>query len=289
LSRHNNRDADVAYVMVDGVRYAYRRAGQGPALLLLHGVGETSKVFWRDMFVRLSNRYTLVAVDLLGFGDTDKPARGYEPATEARAMLGILEQLGLEKPVLLGHSLGGIIAARYATLFPDRLAGLIIYSTPIPGSIIQNLALASKMPAGGVALMSLVSVPIAGWLLHQNRSPDMIRLLVDAMRVTIKPSDYTDEMIAEGMRNSYDAVTQWVRRGFLLEDIVHDLHRICVPTLLVQGEYDLMPADWTNHVAHAFSNARLVTIKGAAHTALAEQPDHFILAVSHFLEEIHYG
>lgn len=276
-------DPDVEYRTIDGIRYAYRRAGQGPALILLHGLGETSRVFWRELFASLSDNMTLIALDLLGFGDTDKPTHGYQPAAAAHALHSFVNQLGLDTPIVLGHSLGGIIATRYALLFPDTINGLILYSTPIPGDIAQNLTIAASMPFAGVALMGFVSVPLAGWLVHQNRTPAMIRLLVDAMRVTVAPADYTDEMVAEGMRASYEAVTQWVQHGFLLENQFKDIHRIQVPTLLIQGEHDLMPAGWMDKAARTLPNAQLVTIRGAAHTALAEQPDQFINALRDFV------
>lgn len=275
-------DPDVAYMTIEGIRYAYRRAGQGPALILLHGLGETSRVFWRELFANLSDQMTLIALDLLGFGDTDAPTQGYQPAAAAHALHAFVSQLGLDKPMMLGHSLGGIIATRYALLFPDKIAGLILYSTPIPGDIAQNLTIASSMPFAGVALMGLVSVPLVGWLLHQNRTPAMIRMLVDSMRVTVDPADYTDEMVAEGMRASYEAVTQWVQHGFLLENQFKDIHRIQAPTLLIQGEHDVMPAEWMDKAARTIPNAQRVTIHGAAHTALAERPAQFIDAVRHF-------
>lgn len=278
-------DPEVQYLTLAGKRYAYRRAGQGPPIILLHGLGETSRVFWRGLFSRLQSHYTLLALDIPGFGESEKPPGGYTPAAGAEVVAGLLEHLNLEKPVLLGHSLGGIIATRFAIRYPADLSHLIIYSTPIPGDLIQNLEISFGMPSSGLLLMSLLTLPGIGWLLHQNRNAPLVRMLVDNMRVTHNTADYTDEMVEEGLRNTHAAVTQWIQQGFLFENQRKDLHHIRVPTLLIRGEHDLMPHRWMENVKARIADAQLVTIAGAAHTALVEQPDRFIEVVTRFLDE----
>lgn len=279
-----NLDPAAQYTVVDGAQYCYRQAGHRPPIVLLHGLSETSKVFWRELFAHFENEFTVVAVDLKGYGGSEKPAQGYQPAEQARGILGLMDQLGLENPVRLGHSLRGIIAAKLAVLSPSALHKLILYDCPVPGGIWRNLSLTARMPVIGVMLTSLLLVPPVGRLWFKHRTLAMTRFLMRALHLTADPCNYTDEMVQEGMRNSYDAISQGIWSALITENLFRDLDRIRVPTLIIQGEYDaLVPRDWIAKVSSQMPNSRLVMIREAGHTALNEQPDQFIQAVSEFL------
>jgi pimeloyl-ACP methyl ester carboxylesterase len=284
---HNPHDPAIQYLLLGQQRYAYRIAGtgNGPAIVLLHGMGESSRVFWRTLFDHFSDRYTLIAPDISGFGNSDDPPNGYTPAAEAGNIAALLDHLNITETIILGHSLGGIIATKFALLYPNTVSRLIIYSTPIPGALHDNLAIALEMPWEGVALMGLLAMPGVGWLLHQQRSQPLVRLLATSMHVTRNPADYTDEMVQEGLYNSYDAVTKWVQQGFLFENLMQDLPHIATPTLLLRGQYDAVSSRCMERAAAALPHAQTVTIAGAAHTALAEQPTRFLAAIEHFLVE----
>jgi pimeloyl-ACP methyl ester carboxylesterase len=183
------------YIKIDGARYCYRQTGRGPGIVLVHGFGESSKVFWREFISSFEDRYTIVAIDLLGHGDSDKPKQGYQPSVQARVIACLIGDLGLEKPVLLGHSLGGIVATRFSINFPDRLSKLIIYDSPITRGFPRNLALVAKMPIKGVALIGILFIPFIGKLLFKNRTIETTRLVADSLHPNVGASRYTDEMI----------------------------------------------------------------------------------------------
>jgi pimeloyl-ACP methyl ester carboxylesterase len=275
------------YITIDECQYCYRQSGQGPGIVLLHGMAETSKIFWRGFIPYFENQYTVVAMDLRGFGDSDKPKRGYEPEAQAQVVACLVEELGLDKPVLLGHSLGGIIATKFAILFPDKLHRLIIYDSPVGGGFLQNLGLVAKMPAKGVILMGILLIPLVGRLFFKLRTIETTRYLLESLRLFCDRSSYTDEIVRESMRNSYEAITQNAWHAVVLENLFKDLSRIRVPTLILRGEHDaLVSQSWMERVNARIPNSQLVVIKGACHMSLNEQPDQFNQAVFQFLSTV---
>jgi haloacetate dehalogenase len=116
---------------VDGVRLHYLRAGAGPLLVLLHGWPQTSDC-WRPVLADLAADYTVVAPDLRGYGLSDKPTRGYDKRRMAADMAGLVEALGFERAMVVGHDRGARVGHRWALDHPgqvERLAVLDIVPT----------------------------------------------------------------------------------------------------------------------------------------------------------------
>lgn len=115
------------YATANGVRLHYARAGEGMAnpLVLLHGFPQ-SWVMWRLVLPALAEKYAVVAVDLRGYGDSEKPPgeAGHDQGTKAADVHALIRHLGLERVVLIGHDRGGRVARRYALDYPDDLAGV---------------------------------------------------------------------------------------------------------------------------------------------------------------------
>ena len=112
---------------VDGVRMHYVRSGSGPTMVLLHGFPQ-DWYEWRDVMARLDSTYTTVAVDLRGVGGSDAPDDGYDAATLAADVHGLVERLGLGPVHVAGHDIGGWVAYAYARSF---LPGADAYSSEI--------------------------------------------------------------------------------------------------------------------------------------------------------------
>jgi pimeloyl-ACP methyl ester carboxylesterase len=113
----------------DGKRFSILEAGTGEPLVMLHGLGAT-KISFLPTVAALADRYRTIAVDLPGFGDSGKPfGAAYDPAFFAESVVALLDELGLERTHLLGHSMGGRAALEIAFEYPDRIAGLVL-ATP---------------------------------------------------------------------------------------------------------------------------------------------------------------
>jgi pimeloyl-ACP methyl ester carboxylesterase len=107
------------------VRIHYRRLGQGPALVLLHGYPQTGHM-WRKVMPALAERFTVVAPDLRGYGDSDRPAGGYDKRTMAADVAQVIEALGLAPVVLVGHDRGARVGHRFALDHPALLTHLVL-------------------------------------------------------------------------------------------------------------------------------------------------------------------
>lgn len=119
---------ELEYVVLHGHRRAFRRAGSGPALLLLHGFGCDSST-WRAIIESLAEHFTVIAPDLLGHGASGKPNADYSLGGYANGMRDLLTVLGIDTATVVGHSFGGGGAMQFAYQFPERTERTMLIST----------------------------------------------------------------------------------------------------------------------------------------------------------------
>jgi pimeloyl-ACP methyl ester carboxylesterase len=165
---------DVRYVVVHGYRRAFRIAGSGPALLMLHGLGCDSST-WTDVMPALAEHYTVIAPDLLGHGESDKPDADYSLGGYANGMRDLLTVLGIDKVTVVGHSFGGGVAMQFAYQFPDRTERVVLVSTGGLGKEVTPLIRFLTVPGSGLALAAATFRPwrplVSGALTSLSRLP----------------------------------------------------------------------------------------------------------------------
>jgi len=122
-----SRDAEV-----DGVKLHYLMAGDGPRVILLHGYAETSRM-WTPILPLLAERFTVIAPDLPGIGDSAIPADGLDMKTAAMRIHALAHLLGVEKARVVGHDIGLMVAYAYATQFPAEVEKLVVMDAFLPG------------------------------------------------------------------------------------------------------------------------------------------------------------
>src|ERR1700727_4054267 len=110
---------------IHGYKRAFRIAGSGPAILLIHGIGDNSTT-WNTVQAKLAQRFTVIAPDLLGHGKSDKPRADYSAAAYANGMRDLLSVLDIERVTIVGHSLGGGVPRQSAHPFPHLVERLIL-------------------------------------------------------------------------------------------------------------------------------------------------------------------
>lgn len=120
----------------NGIRQFYLEAGEGPPVVLLHGFPETSFA-WRFQIPPLASRYHVIAPDLRGYGETDKPASGYDKRTMANDIVGLLTELGIERIALVGHDRGARVATRLVKDHPDLVDRLVVMDN-VPTRIVAR-------------------------------------------------------------------------------------------------------------------------------------------------------
>jgi pimeloyl-ACP methyl ester carboxylesterase len=117
---------------IDGANIHYMTAGQGPALILLHGYAETS-LMWKPIIPALAKRFTVIAPDLPGIGDSDIPSSGLDMKNAAIRIHDLAKSLGVQKAEVVGHDIGLMVAYAYAAQFPAEVTKLVLMDAFLPG------------------------------------------------------------------------------------------------------------------------------------------------------------
>jgi pimeloyl-ACP methyl ester carboxylesterase len=117
---------------VDGIQLHYLTAGRGPAVILLHGYAETSRM-WRPIMPLLAEKFTVIAPDLPGIGESSIPADKIDMKTSATRIHALARSLGVERARVVGHDIGLMVAYAYATQFPAETEKLVVMDAFLPG------------------------------------------------------------------------------------------------------------------------------------------------------------
>jgi len=256
-------------IVVDGTRLRYIDAGAGPAVLLIHGFG-ASMYSWRYAIGPLAAAgYRVVAFDNRGFGFSDKPDSGYTNAAYAHVVVALLDSLRIPDAVLVGHSMGGEIAAEVALAHPERVRALALIDaagTEVHWPLL--LRAARWRVVGGIA-SGLRGRAITARILRG--------VYADPTKVTTQDVDQYYAPVAEP---DYGRALQGVLRQFRFDALRGQLSAIQVPTLLLWGTDDrLIPPSVGRRMAAELPRAAFVFVPRAGHAAPEEQPD----AVNHLL------
>src|SRR5947207_12212660 len=118
---------------VEGVKLHYLTAGRGPAVVLLHGYTQTSRM-WRPIIPLLAKRFTVIAPDLPGIGDSEIPAGGLDMKSAAIRIHSLARSLGVEKARVVGHDIGLMVAYAYAAQYPSEVEKLVLMDAFLPGA-----------------------------------------------------------------------------------------------------------------------------------------------------------
>ena len=261
---------------VDGFRLAYQRSGRGPTVVLLHGwPGDRSD--YRDVVPLLSPAADVVVPDLRGFGESDKhradPAAQYSADAQARSVIGLIEELGLERPVIGGYDIGSRIAQAVARSRPELVRALVI-SPPLPGIGARILTAAAQQEFWYQAFHQL---DLAEQLVDGR--PDAVRAYLrhfwshwsgPGFRL---PEDRLDHLVSVyAGPGAFVASIGWYRAGAgavarsLAERAPQPEDRITVPTTVLWPEHDpLFPRAWSDRIGEFFADADLRHVDGAGH------------------------
>lgn len=116
----------------DGARIFVRSGGSGPAVVLIHGFGDTGDM-WAPLARELARTHTVIVPDLRGMGRSSKAAAGYDKKSQAGDIRAVLTQLGQDRSAVVGHDIGTMVAYAYAASYPDKVVKLVVMDAPVPG------------------------------------------------------------------------------------------------------------------------------------------------------------
>ncbi len=273
---------DLRHLTVHGHEIAFRSAGEGQTVVLLHGIAGDSRT-WIEVMRRLASRYRLLAPDLPGHGASAKPRGDYSLGAHACSVRDLLKALGIDRATLVGHSLGGGIALQLTYQFPELCERMVLVSSGGLGRDVSPLLKALSLP--GAEAMLAVAFPgfvlrrgaaLRDWLgAHGIHAPGLVE----------KWNAYTALADRETRRAFLRELRAVVDRGGQIVSAYDRLYLAHHPTLIVWGERDSMiPVShaWSAH--EAIPGSRLEVFPGAEHFPHAEFPDRFAGVLADFLE-----
>jgi len=275
---------------VDGFRLSYDRSGQGPAVVLLHG-WPGDRTDYRAVVPLLSGSADVVVPDLRGFGESDKhpadPAAQYSADAQARSVVGLIEELGLTRPVLAGYDIGSRIAQTVARARPDLVRALVV-APPVPGIGARILSAAAQTEFWYQAFHQLA---LAEQLVDGR--PDAVRAYLahfwshwSGPGFTLAEDDLDHLVSVYEPPGAFTASIGWYRAGAgavarsVAERVPERADRLAVATTVLWPEHDpLFPPAWSDRIDDFFADARLRHVGGVGHFTPLESPDEFAGAV----------
>lgn len=273
---------DVKHVVVHGYRRAYRISGSGPALLLLHGLGCDSST-WVDVIPSLAEHFTVIAPDLLGHGESDKPNADYSLGGYANGMRDLLTILGIDKVTVVGHSFGGGIAMQFAYQFPDRTERVVLVSTGGLGKEVSPLIRLMTIPGSGLVIAGATLRPwrpvVAGAMRGLSRLP--IRATRDLDEVARIYETLGDPAQRAAVRRVTSHVVDWKGQFVTMTDRSY-LARL-MPVLVIWGRDDMViPSSHADLAPTQVSDVHVLDDSG--HFPHKNHPERFCRIVTEFVE-----
>jgi pimeloyl-ACP methyl ester carboxylesterase len=265
-------------VEVDGARVLVAELGAGPPIVLIHGLGGTFR-YWLESARRLARHYRVLVVDVPGFGGSDPAAVPFSMLAAGERVLAASEALGARRPVLVGHSLGGPIAALVAARSPERVAGVVLVSTtglsperawrrhvllPIVRRALANPRpwenlLASHAWAREIVFTKMFAHP-------RELDPFTTRMLVGGAALARQIGDSLEASLRSDLRPM--------------------LRELAAPLGIVWGEHDETVSLEDAELAQRLRpETRARFVPGAGHMPMVERPDAFVAALVEVLPD----
>ncbi|WP_434597781.1 alpha/beta fold hydrolase [Streptomyces sp. A5-4] len=277
---------------VHGYRRAFRMAGKGDTVLLIHGIGDSSET-WRDVMPDLARNYRVIAPDLLGHGGSDKPRADYSLPAYANGMRDLLSVLGVERATLVGHSLGGAVAMQFAYQFPERCERLVLVGTGGIGRQVTPMLRAASLP-GASLLIQALRLPPVKWqfsaAVHILKKLDT-GLGVDATDLLRVLEALPDATSRSAFIRTLRAVVDW--RGQVGTMLDRCYLAQGMPTMLVWGGRDQVVPPIHGGLGHvSMPGSRLELFEDAGHFPFRSDPRRFLSVLRDFIattEPAHYS
>jgi pimeloyl-ACP methyl ester carboxylesterase len=253
---------------VHGVELHYLEAGTGPVVVLLHGLAGSAEE-WRSTMQALAPRYRVIALDQVGFGRSGKPLLAYRPETFVDFLGGFLDSLAIDRVSLVGSSLGGWVAARFALARPATVDRLVLVGAAGFSSFAEDVG---RETVDALRLASRADLKRIGQLAFHDPAYSSQAAVDQAFPGRIAAGDgYTVDRVVDSLARGLDALDG-------------ELDRIGQPTLVVHGVSDrLVPSSFATRFAQGIRGARLVSIEACGHLPQVECPGPLTTQLQEFL------
>jgi 2-hydroxy-6-oxo-6-(2'-aminophenyl)hexa-2,4-dienoate hydrolase len=262
-------------IQAGGIRTHYLEAGKGAPLILVHGGGAGADAWgnWKDCLPFFAERFRVLAIDLVGFGKTEKPEPEtfeYSEATRIRHLADFIRAAGLERASLVGNSLGGGTSLGVAMAPPELVDHLVLMSS--------------------AALMRQVNPALRGMINYvpsrENMRDVLLPLVSDGFQIDGELVEYRYRITQQpGVMKAYRAIMSWIAgRGGLYFDEA-DIATVRHRTLVVNGRNDrVTPPEIGWRLSQLLEESAFFVMPGVAHWVMIERPRDFAALTTWFLE-----
>jgi pimeloyl-ACP methyl ester carboxylesterase len=263
-----------------GHRMAFYRAGSGEPMLLVHGI-TTYSFIWRKVMPLLIDKYDVVAVDLLGCGDSDKPLdRSYSLASHAGYLKEFLDAIGISKVHFVGHDLGGGMGQIFAVRYPEMLHDLTMINTvahdfwPVQPIIAMRTPIVRQLMMAAVDAGAFKMIVKRG-LYHKDR------LTTELMDLFMKPMRTPDG------RKAFLHYARCLDNKNLTE-IEKDLRKLTMPVLIIRGDGDVyLSSAISERLYKEIPGSKLARIATGGHFIQEDEPEQIAQLITEFIERRH--
>jgi pimeloyl-ACP methyl ester carboxylesterase len=275
---------DVRHLPLHGYKVAYRQAGSGPVIVLLHGITSSSAT-WGRVLPYLANRFTVVAPDFLGHGESAKPRGDYSLGAYASGIRDLLIALGHDRATFVGHSLGGGVAMQLAYQFPELCERLVLVDSGGLGREISPLLRAASLPGAELVLPVLADRRLVnggrgiGHLLNRVG----LRLTTDLDEMARGHASLTDPETRSAFIHTLRTLVEPGGQRIDASDRLYLAGH--VPFLLIWGARDgIIPVEHGRRAHARVAGSRLEIFPEAGHFPQLDNPERFVAVVTDFID-----
>jgi pimeloyl-ACP methyl ester carboxylesterase len=272
-------------VTLHGHRVNFNIAGQGPAIVLIHGVAGRAGQ-WDQTVQLLAEHYTVIAPDLLGHGDSAKPRGDYSLGAHASGIRDLLVALDIERASVVGHSLGGGIAMQFAYQFPERCERLALVSSGGLGEEVHPLLRAATLPGSEIVLPLLAHPRLleVGAIIPRALGKLGLRTRIDLTEMARGYQSLSNADARNAFLHTVRAVIDARGQRINASDRLYLASKM--PSLVVWGCHDrIIPVEHAQPAHDAMPGSRLVLFDGAGHFPHLDEPLRFAQVLESFMDE----
>jgi pimeloyl-ACP methyl ester carboxylesterase len=275
---------ELRHLTLHGHQVAYRQAGSGPVVVLIHGITSNSAT-WKRVMPSLARHFTVIAPDLAGHGQSDKPKGDYSLGAHASGIRDLLLMLGHERASIVGHSLGGGIALQFSYQFPERCERLVLVDSGGLGRDVSMLLRAATLPGSEFVLPFLAATRLldAGEFAGRLLGRFGLHARTDLEEMARGHATLSD---AEARAAFVHTLRSVVEPGGQRVDASNRLYLAeHIPFLLIWGERDSIIPVAHGRIAHEHvPGSRLEVFQSSGHFPQLDEPERFIETLVDFMD-----
>lgn len=278
-------DWELRFQVVDGARVRYAVAGDGPAVVLVHGLGACLACWWENIGP-LSRHFRVYALDMPAHGESEPlPGVDHDAVKSARFLTHFLDAVSAPRASLVGNSAGGLVTAMCAVHYPERVERLVLVDSVGLGRPVSWF-------------LRIASLPLVGKLLHLRALPSYDVVIKELF---YRPRTFDEALASELLRsrNSHSTrsvVVQIIQSGINLLGVRREMRildrlaQVKAPTLIVWGREDrILPVSHAHEAARALPQARVEVFPECGHWPQMEKAEQFNRLMVEFLTPVHEG